>query len=101
MQAEYRPVNYFIMVHMNIQRLIINNLFAALCIFALLTGCSSLITGDLDRDHYPVQSVPSGAGEIDYQWGQPAVYPQTVVNEEQEGRLQGDVEPEPESIILN
>ena len=72
------------------------HLFAALCLSAFLTGCSSLITGDLGRDHYPVESVSSGSDDIEYQWEQPTVYPQTVVNEEQEERLQGDVEPEPE-----
>ncbi|MFC1844484.1 LysM peptidoglycan-binding domain-containing protein [Thermodesulfobacteriota bacterium] len=81
---------------MNIHRQIINNFLTAICCFAVLAACSPLQTGYIGRDHYPEQSASSGSGYIEYQWGQFAEYPQAVANGEQEERLQGDVEPEPE-----
>jgi len=80
---------------MNIYKKTINNLLAATCCFAVLAACSPLKTGGLDRDEFRVRSVPPGSSEIEYSWGQ-AVFPPETANGEQEERLQGDVEPEPE-----
>jgi membrane-bound lytic murein transglycosylase D len=84
------------MVNMNIYKQIINNFLIAICCFAVFAACSPLKTGGLDRDNYPSERVSSGSNDIEYLWGQPAVHPRAVSDGEQEGRLLGDVEPEPE-----
>jgi membrane-bound lytic murein transglycosylase D len=94
LQAEYHPVNYFLMVDMKLYRQIINNCIAVICFFTVLTACSPLITGDLGGDHYPDPA--PGTSDLEYQWRQTGAYPQTVIHEEQEEQLQDDVEPEPE-----
>ena len=63
---------------MNIYMQIIYKILTTLCCFVVLAACSSLKTGDLERVHN-TQGTVSG-----------------VYDGEQEGRLVGDVEPEPE-----
>ena len=73
----------------------IYKIFATICCFAGIAACSPLRTGELDRDHR-TQQVPSSSGDRSTLWEQTAVHPHTVSDVEQEERLQGDVEPEPE-----
>jgi membrane-bound lytic murein transglycosylase D len=63
---------------MNIYMQIIYKILTTLCCFVVLAACSSLKTGDLDRGHNTQGTVS------------------VVYDGEQEGRLVGDVEPEPE-----
>ena len=80
---------------MRINRLIIYKILITVCCFTVIGACSPLKTGDLDRDHR-AQNGDSGSRGGDSLWGQSAVHPQAVGDAEQEERLQGDVEPEPE-----
>ena len=75
---------------MNINSRIYYKNLTIVCCFVLMAACAPMKTGDLDRDHRAqnVTSGPSGEGSL--------VFPQPVGDVEQEGRLQGDVEPEPE-----
>ena len=81
---------------MNINMQVINKILITICCFAFFAACSPLRTGDLDQGHSPVQSESSGPNDIEYLWEQPALHPLVVGETEQEERLQGDVEPEPE-----
>jgi membrane-bound lytic murein transglycosylase D len=81
---------------MNINRQIINKIFITVCCFAFLAACSPVRTGDLDRGHHPPQTASSSPEDMNPLWGQSAMLPQAVSETEQEDRLQGDVEPEPE-----
>jgi membrane-bound lytic murein transglycosylase D len=80
---------------MRTNRLIIYKILITVCCLVFIGACAPVKTGDLDRDHR-AQSDDSGSRGGNSLWGQSAVHPQAVANVEQEGRLQGDVEPEPE-----
>jgi membrane-bound lytic murein transglycosylase D len=76
----------------------ISTIFKILPIFfciALLVACAPGKTGDLGRGHSSPQSV-SVKKSPDVVWEPPVIYPPLVSSIEQEERLQGDVEPEPE-----
>ena len=73
----------------------IYKILATVCCFTAMASCSPVRTGDLDRDHR-TQQAASGSGDRDPLWEQTPAYPQAFNDAEPEGKLQGDVEPEPE-----
>ena len=72
----------------------IRSLLSLVCCVCVLVSCSSLETGDLDREHRAGTAADSGRrGSV---WGLSSEYSREVALAEQDGRLQGDVEPEPD-----
>ena len=63
-----------------------------ICCLAVISACSPIKTGGLDKDH-PGQKTASSSGDRSTLWEQ---FPQSANNVEQGGRLLGDVDPEPE-----
>lgn len=70
-------------------------LLVTVCCSAIISACAPLKTGGLDSDHR-AQRTASTAEQKGFLWGQPGLYPPAPSDVEQEGRLQDDVEPEPE-----
>lgn len=79
---------------MNNNRPIINRALI-ICCFALIAACAPLKTGDIYREH-GTRNVNKFPGEEIYVREQASVYPFQNDEPELEGRLLGDVEPEPE-----
>jgi membrane-bound lytic murein transglycosylase D len=72
--------------------------FSTICSVVVLGACAPVNTGDLDREHRAPQIVAVEENR-DFIWGLSGNSPPAEVIEviiEQEERLQGDVEPEPE-----
>ncbi len=72
----------------------LNSILATICIIVLLGACAPQQAGDLDRDHRSQSTayrVPSHES-----WDKYSSYPEPSIDGYLEGRLQGDVEPEPE-----
>jgi membrane-bound lytic murein transglycosylase D len=63
-----------------------------ICCLVVISACSPIKTGGLDKDH-PGQKTASSSGDRNTLWEQ---FPQSANNVEQGGRLLGDVDPEPE-----
>lgn len=79
---------------MSIFRPVIYKFIAISCIGAL-AACAPVKTGGLDREQ-PSRQSASGMHNKDFIWGLSGNYPSPVNSIDQEERLQGDVEPEPE-----
>ena len=62
---------------------------------AVLAACAPVNTGDLDREHRSQTSV-AVEQDRDFIWGLSGNFPPAESSADQEERLQGDVEPEPE-----
>jgi len=71
------------------------NTLAVICCFSVLAACSSMKTGDLDFKHRP-QPTAAAVPERDYIWGMTNDNLPVESSVEQEERLAGDIEPEPE-----
>jgi membrane-bound lytic murein transglycosylase D len=82
-------------MRMGIIRIIIYNFFAIFSCVAILAGCAPIKTGELDRENRSQRSAAVAQKE-NVIWGLSNNYPPTESTPEQEERLQGDVEPEPE-----
>ena len=80
---------------MIIDRSIIYKALSTICCLVVLGACAPVKTGDLDREHRAPQIV-AVEDNRDFIWGLPGNSPPAEVIIEQEERLQGDVEPEPE-----
>ena len=88
---------------MRIARPSIHKILIIICSIAILAACAPVKTGGLERDYRAPESdapesvaVAQGNGPI---WELSGNYPPGMSSEEEEGRLQGDVEPEPEQTI--
>ncbi|MBE9520749.1 MAG: LysM peptidoglycan-binding domain-containing protein [Proteobacteria bacterium] len=79
---------------MGIHKTYLNYILIAICSIVLLGACAPQQTGDLDRDHRSKNTayrVPSHES-----WDKYSSLPEPSIDGYLEGRLQGDVEPEPE-----
>ena len=79
---------------MGIHKIYLHYIIAAICSTVLLGACAPQQTGDLDTDHRPTGTadlVPGHESLDTY-----SALPEPTIDEYLEGRLQGDVEPEPE-----
>ena len=80
---------------MIITRPSIFKILATICCVAVMAACAPVKTGDLDREHRsPVRVAVEH--DKDFIWGLSGNYPPAESSADQEERLQGDVEPEPE-----
>ena len=79
-------------------RPVIYKILTISCCAAILAACAPVKTGDIDRDHRSQRraSVYQDKNPI---WGLSGDNPPAVSSAEEEGKLQGDVEPEPEQTI--
>ena len=83
---------------MGIHKIYLHYIIAAICSTVLLGACAPQQTGDLDTDHRPAgtaELVPGHEPLDTY-----SALPEPTIDEYLEGRLQGDVEPEPEQTCL-
>ncbi|MBW1916137.1 MAG: LysM peptidoglycan-binding domain-containing protein [Deltaproteobacteria bacterium] len=79
---------------MSIAKLNIYKYIAIICCAAFIVACAPLKTGNLDKEHRTQKSA-AGYGDKDFIWGL-STFPQVESDVEQGGKLQGDIEPEPE-----
>lgn len=80
---------------MSITRPIIYKILTTSCCIVVLAACAPVKTGDLDREHH-AQRIVAVEQSPDFNWGPSGDYSPLLSSTEEEGRLQGDVEPEPE-----
>jgi len=80
---------------MSITRSILSKIITIIFCIAVLAACAPVKTGGLDREHHP-QIIVSVEQPTDFNWGPTGDYPPALSSAEEEGMLQGDVEPEPE-----
>jgi membrane-bound lytic murein transglycosylase D len=80
---------------MSITRSILSKIITIIFCIAVLAACAPVKTGGLDREHHP-QIIVSVEQPTDFNWGPTGNYPPALSSAEEEGMLQGDVEPEPE-----
>ena len=80
---------------MSISRPIIYKILTTCCFIIVLAACAPVKTGDLDREHH-AQRIVDVEQSPDFNWGPSGDYSPLLSSTEEEGRLQGDVEPEPE-----
>ena len=79
---------------MEIHKIYLNYILATICCIVLLGGCAPQQTGDLDRDHRSESTADQVAGHESLNTY--SSFPEPSIDGYLEGRLQGDVEPEPE-----
>ncbi len=80
---------------MIINRSIIYKALSTICCLLVLGACAPVKTGDLDLEHRAPQTVAVEENR-DFIWGLSGNSPPAEIITEQEERLQGDEEPEPE-----
>jgi membrane-bound lytic murein transglycosylase D len=80
---------------MSITRPIIYKILTICCCIVVLAACAPVKTGDLDREHR-AQRTDAVEQSPDFDWAPSGNYSPFLSSTEDEGMLQGDVEPEPE-----
>ena len=79
---------------MAIHKIYLHYILATICSTVLLGACAPQQTGDLDRDHRSTNTADQVA--VHESMDEYSSLPEPSIDEYLEGRLQGDVEPEPE-----
>jgi membrane-bound lytic murein transglycosylase D len=80
---------------MSITRPIICKILTFSSCIAVLAACAPVKTGDINRE-YQAPIIDSVEQNTDFNWGPNSYYPPELSSADEEGRLFGDVEPEPE-----
>ena len=84
---------------MRINRPVLYKILATIYFTTLFSACAPLKTGNMEKQESPLEAI-SDAGHQNPDWGGSDTYATLAdPDTEQEGMLQGDVEPEPEQTI--
>jgi len=81
---------------MSIARPIICKILTFICCIAVLAACAPVKTADISREYHEPVIDPVVEQNTDFNWGPNFYYPPELSSADEEGRLFGDVEPEPE-----